>query len=97
MGTPASFKPGQSGNPHGRPPKEWTMKSLLLEAAEEMDETGTPKKVIIARKLMQLAAKGDMQAIKEFNNRTDGMPQQYIENSGDMSLNIKIVDDKEAE
>lgn len=77
MSNPATqFKPGESGNPKGAPKKEWTMKGLLEESLEEQDETGTPYKRIIARKLRNLAAKGDMVAIKEVNNRMDGMPVQ---------------------
>ncbi len=76
---PNQFQPGNNANPNGRPPKEWTMASLIREAAEEAGETGIPRSKIIARKLAELAEKGDMQAIKEFNNRLDGMPKQTID------------------
>ena len=66
-------------NPKGRPPKDWTMASLIRDAGEEADDTGVPRNMIIARKLATLAARGDMQAIKEFNNRLDGMPKQPVE------------------
>ena len=37
---------------------------------------------------------GDTSLIRDMINRVDGMPKQFIENTGDMNLNIKIVDDK---
>jgi hypothetical protein len=66
----------QNINRNGPPKKDWTMKGLLEESLEEADETGTPYKKIVARKLRNLAVKGDMVAIKEVNNRMDGMPVQ---------------------
>lgn len=70
------FKPGQSGNPNGRPKRDWTVQSLIEEAMEESDETGVPAKKIIYQKLVSLAKRGDIQAVKEINQRLDGMPQQ---------------------
>lgn len=75
--TSTSFKPNDPRiNRKGAPPKEWTMTAMYREAAEESDETGVPKYKIVARKLIKLAEKGDMVAIKELGNRLDGMPQQ---------------------
>lgn len=85
---PQLFKKGQSGNPKGRPPKDWTMTSLIREALEESNETKVPRNKIIARKLAELAEKGDMQAIKEINNRLDGMPKQSVEHSGQVVIPI---------
>jgi len=84
MSNPATqFKPGNNANPNGRPPKEWTMTAMYKQAAEESDETGVPKYKIVARKLLELAQKGDMQAIKELGNRIDGMPAQNVVLTGD--------------
>jgi hypothetical protein len=78
------FPPGVSGNPNGRPPKEWTWRSLLLEAAEEMDVdpiTGekVPVKKIMARKLVTKGKEGDVQALKEFGDRVDGKSGQSVD------------------
>lgn len=45
---------------------------------------------LIARNLIQLAASGDMQAIREIADRTDGKVAQAIENgeNGPLELNI---------
>lgn len=90
---PNQFQPGHPPLSNGRPPKDWTMASLIREAGDEADETGVPRSRIIARKLADLASKGDMQAIKEFNNRLDGMPKQTIENEGDVKFIIEVVQD----
>jgi len=70
------FPPGVSGNPHGRPPKGWTWKDLLIEASEEAGESGEPVKKLLARKLVQKGLEGDVSAIKEFGDRIDGKPTQ---------------------
>lgn len=89
MSNPATqFKKGEVHNPKGRPKAEWTMSGLLREALEEQDENGTPYKLIINRKLRELAKKGDMIAIKEINNRMDGMPKQGVEFDGSMTIEI---------
>lgn len=76
------FEKGRSGNPKGRPPKEWTMTGLYKEAGEEETETGEPRKKIVARKLWEKAQKGDVLAIKELGNRIDGMPKQSMDWQG---------------
>ena len=73
------FKKGQSGNPKGPPLKEWTMGSILREALNEQDETGTPYKVTLIRKLRGKASKGDMVAMKEIINRIDGLPLSSVD------------------
>jgi len=78
--TPASFKPGQSGNPNGRPKREWTVQGMIEEAMEEIDENEKlPAKKIVYRKIVQMAKRGDMLAVKEINSRLDGMSKQYTD------------------
>lgn len=91
------FKLGNNANPNGRPKKEWTMKSLIIESLEEQSEDGTPAKKGIARKLAKLALAGDMQAIKEVNNRIDGMPQQDITSGGEAIQGPTVYIPKEEE
>jgi len=76
---PQLFKKGQSGNPKGRPKRDWTVAGLIEEAMEAEDETGIPYKKAVYDKLVLLAKKGDVMAIKEINNRLDGMPKQSVE------------------
>lgn len=81
----------QNINRNGRPKREWTMAGLIEEALEECDETGQPYKKVIARKLRELASKGDIVAIKEVNNRLDGMPQQDLTSKGEKITTNTII------
>ena len=76
----------QNINREGRPPRNWTVSGLIEEAMEEADETGVPAKKIIYQKLVALAKRGDMLAVKEINQRLDGMPKQ----SNDVNANITL-------
>ena len=70
---------GTSGNPKGRPKRNWTVQGLIEEAMEEEKETGVPYKKVVYEKLVEKAAEGDMIAVKEVNQRLDGMPKQTID------------------
>ena len=69
----------QNINKKGAPKREWTMRGLLKEALEEEDKNGIPYKKGISQKLAKLAKSGDIVAIKEVNNRIDGMPQASVD------------------
>ncbi len=90
--TSTSFEPGHPNVSPGRPPKEWSMASLIREALEIRNAEGIPKSVTIARKLAELADAGDITAIKEVNNRLDGMPAQSIKQTGDSTVRVIIED-----
>ena len=88
------FPKGVSGNPNGRPLKEWTWRSLIEEALEE-EEEGIPVKQIISRKLVGMGKSGDLGAIKEIGDRIDGKPSQGVElsgkNGGKIEHSIRVV------
>lgn len=73
----------ENGDKSGGKAPAWTWASLLRDVAEEPGNDSTypelTNKVLVAKKIMQLAKKGDMQAIKELMNRMDGMPKQPVE------------------
>jgi hypothetical protein len=75
---PHRWQPGESGNPNGRPKREWTWASLLEDAAEEVmkarDGQEVSAKKAIAKRLLMMALEGDRQAIKDIMDRTDGYP-----------------------
>ena len=80
MANPANyFKPGESGNPKGRPKAEWTIKGLIQEALERKDKEGITDKQYVYEKLVDLAKNGDMAAQREMNSRLEGMPQHKID------------------
>jgi len=71
-------------NRKGRPPKEWTMAGIIEQALEEVEaKSGKTFKELIAKRLAHLAVSGDMQAIKEINDRMDGKPAQSVKHQGD--------------
>lgn len=73
------FQKGQSGNPNGRPPREWTMAELIRNALDEEEKAGKSFKHLVAKKLATMALGGDIQAIKEINDRIDGRPKQNMD------------------
>lgn len=73
--TPASYKPGQSGNPNGRPPKgysitEW-FKNMLNSKPEVKDAIG--------KSILKKALEGDTTAQKMVWQYMDGMPKQTVD------------------
>ena len=92
--TSTSFKPGQSGNPNGRPSNVNTFSNTAREllAADEINITwslnGKPKTLnvkgnkdfyhgLVAALIME-GLKGNVQAIRELVDRTEGKPLQTI-------------------
>jgi len=76
---PGTFKPGQSGNPKGRPPKgysitEW-FREMLASDPQIKDELGSA--------ILQKAKSGDVTAMKLVWNYLDGMPQQKMDVTSD--------------
>lgn len=78
--TPASFKPGQSGNPNGRPKKGTSLTELMREYLQEIDPaTGKERRQTFIEKVQALAQKGDATALKLVWNYLEGMPQQSVD------------------
>jgi len=73
-----AWKPGQSGNPNGRPPKGHSITDTIKEMMGEKPEI----KKALGTKLIELALKGDMAAIKLLMGYMDGMPVQPTELTG---------------
>ena len=81
------FVKGQSGNPGGRPKKEWTWAKLLEKVGEEIEpETGKKFKELVSKRLWVSCVNGNIVAIKELFNRMDGMPKQQTEIEGEVNI-----------
>ena len=83
------FVKGQSGNPKGAPKKEASIRGCLRASMSETitvpGKDGKPDTVLtkgafLSSKLFQLAASGDLQAIKLCLDNIDGPPVQTVEN-----------------
>jgi hypothetical protein len=81
---PWLFKPGQSGNPGGRP-KGQSLAALIREFLEQ-DEIGDKKlsggkrvKDLLVEALFKQALKGDHRHLQEILNRVDGRPVERID------------------
>ncbi len=75
------WKPGQSGNPSGRPKKLHISDALRAELEAEGPD-GVANDSAIARKLVDMARHGNLEAIREIADRTEGKARQRIEQSG---------------
>lgn len=89
---PGTWKPGQSGNPKGRP-KRRTITEELCKLLDQPDETGKQGWQQVAELLLRLAKEGDRAMLKDLVDRTDGKPKQTVELGGieDQPLGITIV------
>jgi uncharacterized protein DUF5681 len=79
-GNPYAFKPGQSGNPAGRPksrPLSEAYRALLSQPLKD-DPTRTVADVVAAA-MVQNAFAGDVAAAKELADRTEGKAKQGID------------------
>lgn len=82
----SQFKPGQSGNPSGRP-KSKPFKEALLRALQAAGGD-RPKLDFVAAALFAKACEGDVSAIRELADRIDGKVPQGIENGDDGALRV---------
>lgn len=74
------FPPGVSGNPNGRPKLTKLTEALREQLAETNPDA--PEETIaeaIAKTLIKLAIAGDVAAIREVFDRTEGKPKQAID------------------
>ena len=79
---PWLWKPGQSGNPKGRP-RGKTLTSYLRIIAEEQEDSGETKGERLARVLWAIGVSGDRQAISDIFTRLDGKPSDKSDEDDD--------------
>lgn len=95
--TGKGFKPGQSGNPAGRPKGTVSVVEALRRKLEEVPnlkenkEKRTYLELLIAKMLQTAIVKGDVSMIRDIVNRVDGMPRQTVEVTDERSAEIDAV------
>lgn len=88
---PHQFKPGVSGNPAGKPKGTRSISSIIreyleaeIEVTDPITKTKGKKKIseVISLKMLQQAINGDMRAMQEILDRTEGKAAQRIDFGG---------------
>lgn len=83
------FEKGQSGNPGGRGKLKPFADALRMEIAAAGEDQKALR--IVAAKLLEKAAEGDMQAIKELADRVDGKVAQAIVGGDEDDSPVNVV------
>ena len=83
------FEPGESGNPKGSSPRKIWIAALNRAIAQD---DGVRLRAA-AEKLLDLAAAGEVPALRELGDRLDGKPTQQLVHSGDSDqpLIVEVV------
>ena len=90
MKTPkTAWKKGESGNLNGRPPKGHSITETIKAMMAERPEI----KRALGQKILEMALKGDITAIKTLWNYMDGMPAQNIGLSVEEKTNFVMNDE----
>ena len=74
------FRPGQSGNPAGRP-KSITLSEAyrkMLSQVDESDPESRTRAEVLAEQMYAKAKTGDVQALREIADRVEGKPRQTL-------------------
>jgi hypothetical protein len=80
-GNPYAFKPGQSGNPNGRPKTRTLSEAYRVMLGQPLpnDPKGRTFADCIAETIGLKAARGDVIAAKEIEDRVSGRPKQTVD------------------
>jgi len=91
---PYKFKPGQSGNPSGRPKGSVSIRTEVRKLLQEAAKEGTADTVAkaLATRLIKQAFDGDMKAMQMVIEHIDGKPQQSIDLNTTIA-EVQILDD----
>src|SRR5687768_12183069 len=84
---PRAWRPGQSGNPNGRPKGSKSGSSVLRRMARQLvdPKSGLNATELISAKLLSAAMSGEAWAIKEYFDRVDGRPGVRVETEEEIS------------
>ena len=92
-----AFKPGQSGNPKGRPKKGLALTDILRDIGNTKQGNKTKKQMML-EKAYELALSGDLRAIQFIVERIDGKALERLSvNTSDAPFEVwrsKVKDAK---
>ena len=80
------FEPGQSGNPNGGA----KIKKFYAALDRAIAQDDSKRLRDAAEKLLDLAAQGELAAIKELGDRLDGKAAQQIVHAGDADNPVRV-------
>lgn len=87
--TGKGFKPGQSGNPSGRPKSKLLSEAYRAALAEEL-KNGRTCAEEIAKEMVKLAMKGKYMHASEIADRVEGKPRQAYD--VELSVNDELAE-----
>jgi hypothetical protein len=96
MATRGSWKPGQSGNPRGRPPNEQTIANALREVGNRIDPaTGKRNVLRLAEVAYELGLGGNVAAINFISERVEGKAISVLDMKINRSGDVREFSDDE--
>jgi len=88
------WKPGQSGNPKGRPKKPYCFADILSAILKEVSEGNVTKLEALLREVYNHALKGESWAVNFIADRLEGKPKAALEIQVDEPKPITIIKDE---
>ena len=85
------WKPGQSGNPGGRPPNPESITNLMRQAGDMVGVDGRLRKQALVEMLWRKAEKGDLRAAEYIVDRLEGKPKERQEITGPDSGLLVVI------
>lgn len=86
------WKAGESGNPHGRPKKPYSLTAMLRDRGEQLREDGRTWAQALSDKMWDMAVEEGDKAIGQYvMNRLEGMPKERVEHSESHVSQIVLV------
>jgi Family of unknown function (DUF5681) len=88
VGKATQFKPGQSGNPGGRPKSRIITEAYNRELVKPANDNSKPRTKLeqVAQAQVKRALKGDTRAAKEITDRVEGTAVQSVQISGQTDI-----------
>ena len=91
--TGKGWKPGESGNPAGRPKNKVYITEILRKLLEQDAGDGKTNAELIAEAMVKLAsspdARGHVPTVKELLDRLEGKVTQPVATEGEITLRVK--------